>query len=191
MKIRQLRSEIDIYLPNILSEKGFIHKGELGEFYKVLKNKNTFAVLIDSVKDGNSFSISIRVFIRFHGIEKIFDLQESEYTLNKYLAAETVCFDYYSKDKLKEILNNLISEADSFFTEYGKDENIIKNLNSSDYKILVSSDKVTIFKVRLASAVMSKNTEYLQSVKDEAMKYCSKEWSEYNREIIKKLCLSV
>ena len=192
MKISQVRTDIKTELIPIISEQGFTEIGEFGEFYKVCDNQNKHAVRIDCVKDSNAFSIQLHILIHFHEIESIFDKLATEYTLNHYLDAETISFNSYSKEKLKLVLIELISiKADKFFTEFGKDEDIISNLNSTDYKKWISGDRVTLFKVRLASAVLSKDRAYLSAIKNDAEKYCSKPWSEHNRDRVKKLCISV
>ena len=78
-----------------------------------------------------------------------------------------------------------------FFNEFSLDSNIITNLNSTDYQLWVTSDRVTLFKVKLASAVLNKDNDALASIKEEAFNYCSKPWSVTDKEVIQELCAYV
>ena len=190
MRISQIQKDIDDISKPILSELGFNEKGLFGENIKETEVGRQ-AILLDCVKNGKSFSISIKVFLRYDNIEGIFESEES-YTINKLLASESFAFETYSKESLKDILNRLISsEGMGFFSKYETEQNILCNLTNKDYKVWITSDKVSQIKVRLAAAVLSKNTEALAIVKEEAAKYCAKSWSESDRELIQGLCACV
>ena len=194
MRITQLRKDIEELSKPVLMNHGFSQVGELGEHVKTGENGNKLAVLIEGVKDSDSFSISIRVLVRYQNIEAVFGAADSrsEYTVNKVLASESIRFDSYATQSLGELLNRLISvEARNFLTEYGSDEAIVSNLNNNDYQTWVTSDKVAQFKVRLASAVLANNAKALAIAKGEALKFCDKPWSEPNREVIQRLCACV
>lgn len=190
MRITQIQKEIDEISRPILLGLGFIEKGSLGEFIKA-GEAGTQAILLDCVKESTSFSISIRVFVRYNSIEEIFDAQET-YTINKLLASESLGIEDYSKKRLEDLLNRLISNKGMvFLSDYGEEQSILCNLTDQDYKTWVTSDKVSQFKVRLAAAVISNNNEALAATKEEAKKYCAKPWSEPDREVIQGLCACV
>jgi len=194
MRITQLRKDIEELSKPIFMSHGFSQVGELGEHVKTGENGNKLAVLIEEIKDSDSFSISVRVLVRYQNIEAVFGSADSssEYTVNNILASESIRFDSYAKQSLGELLNRLISvKAQKFLTEYGSDEAIVSNLNNNDYQAWVTSDKVAQFKVRLASAVLTNDIKALAVTKGEALKFCDKPWSEPNREIIQRLCACV
>ena len=194
MNISQLRKDIKKLSQPILADHGFDHVGEMGESIKTIENGNRLAILLDEIKDSHSFSISVRVFIYYVSIEEIFpDLATSNpYTLNKQLANESISFDSCSSENIQLILNKLISiRAMDFFNEFSLDSNIITNLNNTDYQHWVTSDRVTLFKVKLASAALNKDNDALASVKEEAFNYCSKPWSEPDGKVIQELCAYV
>jgi hypothetical protein len=187
MRITQIRKDIEEISKPILAELGYVEKGSLGESVKSTEFGSQ-AILLDCVKDSRVFSISIRVFLRYRNIEKIFE-SEGVYTVNKLLASESIDMDGYNKESLAGLLNRLISnEGLGFFPKFDSVQKIIQNLTNSDYKTWVTSDKVSLFKVRLAAAVLENNNEALALVKEEAIKYCGKPWSEPDREIVKGLC---
>ena len=190
MRITQIQKEIDKISRPILSGLGFIKKGSLGESIKS-NEVGRQAILLDCVKDSKSFSISIRVFLRYDNIEGVFETEET-YTINKLLASESLGFEAYSRERLKDLLIRLISnESVVFLSEYGTERSILCNLTDKDYKVWVTSDKVSQFKVRLAAAVFSNNNDVLASTKEEAAKYCAKSCSEPDREVIQELCACV
>jgi len=190
MRISQVQKDIDDISRPILSGLGFDEKGLLGECIRS-NEVGKQAILLDCVKDSKSFSISIRVFLRYDNLEGIFDSEET-YTVNKLLASESLAIETYSKESLKGILNRLISEEGmDFFSKYETEQSILLNLTDNDYKVWVTSDKVCQFKIRLAAAVLSKNNEALAITKEEAAKYCAKPWSEPDREVIHGLCACV
>jgi hypothetical protein len=194
MRISQLRNDIKELAQPILLSHGFSMVGELGEHFKTGENGNKLAVLIEEVKGSSSFSVSIRTFVRYENIESSFvpSDSDSEYTINKIVANESIGFDCYTKKNLGEILNKLISvEAVAFLNEYCSDEAIVSNLSSIDYQNWVTSDKVAQFKVRLASAIQANDVNALATAKDEALKFCDKPWSEPSREVILRLCACV
>ena len=123
-----------------------------------------------------------------------FDSLESgtSYTLNSLLAAESINFENYSKENLEDILNQLVFvKGEKFFSQFGSDESIFGNLTDNDYQKWITSDRVTLFKVKLALASLTKDDEALSLVKEEALNYCTKPWSEPYKDQIKRLCLSV
>jgi len=194
MRITQLRNDIKELAQPILQSHGFCAVGKLGEYVKTEENGNKLAVLIKEVKDSNSFSVSIRVFVRYEKIEALFELPESssDYTISKILASESIGFNSYSKQAISEILNKLIAvEAATFLNEYGSDEAIKSNLSNTNYQNWATSDKLAQFKVRLASALQANDGNALAAVKNEALKFCDKPWSEPSREVILRLCASV
>lgn len=194
MRIAQLRRDIKEVSQPILQGYGFTHVGELGEYIKTDEVGNRLSVLIDEIKDRNSFSISVRVFVRYENIEAIFGALNPgyEYTINKLLTCESIDFESYSKGKLAETIDRLISiEAIEFLTEYSSDKAILSNLTKADSKLWVTSDKVAQFKVKLASAVLADDAKALIAVKEEALTLCNKPWSVPYREKIRGLCSSV
>ncbi|MDH5517682.1 MAG: hypothetical protein OEY36_07665 [Gammaproteobacteria bacterium] len=194
MRIAEIRKEVEDLAPNILKRLGFDKVGSLGEFIKTQASGDKHAVLIDVVKDSSSFSISVRVFAFYKLIEDLFKNVSShnKYTINIYLAAKSIRFDDFSRNNVEEILNHLITtEALPFLEQYSTAESVFKNLNSSNYQEWITSDKVSQFKIKMASAVSSKNAEELENIKTKALDYCAKPWSGSNREIIKELCKSI
>ena len=194
MSISQLRKDIKKLSQPILADHGFNHVGEMGESIKIIKNGNRLAILIDEIKDSHSFSISVRVFIYYVSIEAIFPnlATSNSYTLNKLLANESISFDSCNSERIQPILNKLISiKAMDFFNEFSLDSSIITNLTSADHQLWVTSDRVTLFKVKLASAALNNDRDALASIKKEAFNYCSKPWSVTDKEVIQELCAYV
>lgn len=187
MRITQIRKDTDEISKPILAELGYVEKGSFGESVKSTEFGSQ-AILLDCVKESRTFSISIRVFLRYRNIEKIFE-SESDYTVNKLLASESIGMDGYNKESLAGILNRLISnEGLGFFSKFDSVQKIMQNLTNSDYKTWITSDKVSQFKVRLAAAILEGDNEALALEKEEAIKYCAKPWSEPDRELVQRLC---
>ena len=190
MRITQIRKDIEEISKPILTGLGFIEKGSFGESIKS-NEVGEQAILLDCIKDSKAFSVSIRAFLRYDNIECIFEADEN-YTINTLVAAESIAFESYSKEFLKDVLHRLISNKGMvFLSEFGAVQSIISNLSDENYKVWVTSDKVAQFKIRLATAVLSGDSEALAIAKCEAAKYCAKPWSEHNREIILGLCACV
>jgi len=103
MRITELRKEIKTLLPNIFSVYGFSEVGVLGESIKTDNSGNKFAVLIDEIKDSDSFSITVRVLVFYKAIEEHFEKVTfpNEYTINVYLAAKSIAFEEYSSAQVE------------------------------------------------------------------------------------------
>lgn len=191
MRITQIQKDIDELSKLVLESLGFDKEGSIGESFRISETGKQ-AILLDCIKDRKAFSISVRVYLRYDKIESVYNTPESEYTISKVLRSESISEESYSKAKLKEIINTLISTlAMEFISKYATEQSIMNNLTGSDYRTWVTSDKVAQFKVNLAAATFVNDSKALEKAKEEALKYCEKPWSEHDREIVKKLCACV
>jgi len=87
------------------------------------------------------------------------------------------------------ILKDLISgDALPFFERFGSIETVFSNLNSSNYKDWITSEKTAQTKVKLIAAIRDKNTVELERIKKEALEYCAKPWAAAEKENIQKVC---
>ena len=191
MRINQVRKDIEHISKPILLGLGFIEVGLLGESMRS-SDSGMQAVFLDCVKDRDSISISVRVFVRYNNIEAIYGSSESTYTISKLLASESIGLEEYCEKNLKEMINRLVSvKAIDFLNEFAAEKEIFSNLTDANYKVWVTAGKVSQFKVKLAFAALTNDFGALTLAKKEALNYCDKPRSEPDREEIKGLCASV
>jgi len=175
LQASQIKSLSAMAFP-LLSESGFSELGELGEYVRHQPNGDRHGVLIDSVKQKNTYVIELRTLIYYADVESRYSSIESAfpYTVNVYQHSETIPTTDNDTAVIIRILKQMIVEiSEPFFEGCGTSQTAFENLSSKDYKVWFTSDKLSQYKIKIAAAIQARDRNALSILIEEANNLCN------------------
>ena len=176
MSIATFRKSLSELATPLLYEAGFSEIGELGEYVRHQSNGDRQGILIDAFKGKNAYVIELRTLIYFADVESYYTSVESAfpYTVNVYQHSESILSTDYEADLLSRILNQMITGiSEPFFDCYSTSQAACENLALNDYKVWFTSDKISQYKIKIASAIQAKDSNALSTLLAETKNHCN------------------
>ena len=194
MSVVTVRKDLKNLADPIMSDLGFKVTGDLDEYVRVTSDGDRHGVLLDVMQQSSSYVLSLGTFIYYSEIESCVGIRQSSdsYTINIYQDAVSIPKLGYEAKQLTPVLSQLIdSKSEPFFKKYGYSQAAIDNFASNNYNEWFTSDKVSQYKIRFASAIHSQDKNAILEISEEARKYCCKPWSLTYRSEIEEMLESV
>ena len=176
MNIKDARKEIDSYGSQILFKREYVEKGNLGEYVQTNETGNKHAILIDLIKQSNSYAVNISVYISYKQIEELFP-NTSPYTFTKIISSFSTPIDETGSEESIIKLEEKINEATHFIQKHKTQVDAFNNITSIEFKEHSISDPVAQFKIKLANSISSSDNKRTKELILEVIEFINKPYS--------------
>jgi hypothetical protein len=181
---------------------GFRFFKSQSEFRKLLDSGDVLAIGIDLMRASKSgyFKAASSAHIRIEAIEAVYAKHHPLLTqreLKNHYTISVNCDNLYRDQSVsrsvellsdaaivaysKRLWQSIESDVLPFLEKYGSYDELIRNLQSEDYKSWVTSDRMVQYSVLLSDRAIASDKAGFERYADELLEYCKKDYGQMYR----------